>query len=274
MKFGMNFPPFGEYGDARTLAELGHEAEEAGWDAMFTWDHVWLGLHEPFVDPWVGLAAVAMATSRIRIGTVVTPLPRRRPWKLARETVSLDRLSEGRLTLGVGLGNPSDVEFEHFGDEGDLKVRGEMLDEGLEVLAGLWSGEPFSFQGKHYRVEETVFLPRPAQSPRIPVWVASSRTSGAPLRRAARWDGVFPDLDTTPDDVRRIAGYIGRHRTSSAPFDVALSKDIVGLDRHRQTDVVAEFAEAGATWLVQSMGPNLGSLDEVRTLVRRGPPRG
>ena len=169
MRFAINLPNFGEYGDARRLAELARETEAAGWDGFFIWD-VFGGdsaAPVPVDDPWIALAAIAATTERIRLGTMVTPLPRRRPWKLARQAASLDHLSGGRLILGVGIGTPPE-EFARFGEEPDPRIRAEMLDEGLEVLTGLWSGEPFSFHGRHYRVEEATLLPRPVQQPRIP----------------------------------------------------------------------------------------------------------
>src|SRR5689334_9455775 len=155
MYYGINLPPFAEFGDARVLADLAVEAEIAGWDGFFIWDHmVFDPTWHPIVDPWVGLAAVAMRTTRIRLGTMLTPLPRRRPWKLARETVALDRLSEGRLILGVGIGDPVQWEFGFFGEPTDAKQRASMLDEGLQVLTGLWSGALFSFSGEHYQLQE------------------------------------------------------------------------------------------------------------------------
>src|SRR5438067_4066679 len=212
MRYGVSMPNFADYGDVHTLVELAREAEAAGWDGFFLWEHMifWRDLRVPIVDPWVALAAIAAGTERISLGPMVTPVARRRPWKLARETVSLDHLSRGRLILGVGLGDPADADFGVFGEETDAKVRARKLDEGLNVLAGLWGGEPFSYRGEHYRVEETVFLPRPVQSPRIPVWVGGWWPHKPPLRRAARWDGVFPGKITpdsrfeavTPDDLR------------------------------------------------------------------------
>src|SRR5215470_19306464 len=159
MHYGIYLPNFGEYGDPRLLAELAHEAEAAGWEGCFLWDHIhrWHG-QEPFADPWIALTAMALRTERLRLGPLVTPLARRRPWKLARETVTLDRLSGGRLTLGVGLGAPPREEFEQFGEDGDDKVRAKKLDESLEILTGLWSGEPFGYLGEYYTIApETVF---------------------------------------------------------------------------------------------------------------------
>ena len=195
MQFGLYMPNYGVFGHARRLAELAKEAENAGWDGLFLWDHI--ALHAPedpalaVVDPWVALAAMAMSTQTIRLGTTVTPLPRRRPWKVAREAVSVDRLSRGRLTLGVGIGLGS-AEWANLGEKTDLRVRGQMLDEALDILVGLWSGKPFHYAGKHYRVQEAHFLPTPVQIPRIPIWVGGFWPNKAPFRRMARWDGMFP----------------------------------------------------------------------------------
>jgi alkanesulfonate monooxygenase SsuD/methylene tetrahydromethanopterin reductase-like flavin-dependent oxidoreductase (luciferase family) len=176
MQYGIYLPNFGDEISPRALADLACEAEQAGWDGFFLWDHILYSKTQKLrmVDPWIALAAMAMKTERIRLGTSVTPLPRRRPWKLARETVSLDHLSNGRLILSVGLGEPGDAEFGQFGEETDIKVRAAKLDVGLDVLAGLWRGKSFSYQGKYYQVQKTVFLPPPVQTPRIPVWVGGS----------------------------------------------------------------------------------------------------
>src|SRR5262249_11423353 len=191
MQYGIHRPPFGPYGDARVLAELAAEAEKAGWDGFFLWDDITTAPPIPVGDTWVALTAIALGTKRLRLGPLVTPLPRRRPWKVARETVSLDHLSHGRLILGVGSGGSPD-EFDDLGEEVSAKARAAMLDEGLEVLAGLWSAAPLHFEGTHYHVHGAQFLPRPLQTPRIPVWVAGGWPHTAPFRRASRWDGVFP----------------------------------------------------------------------------------
>ncbi len=213
MLFGLDVSNYGEYADPRTLAGLAREAEESGWDGFFIFDHILpTDFGAPLFDPWITLAAIAMNTERLRIGPMVTPVPRRRPRKLARETVSLDHLSNGRLILGVGLGGPPDREFETFDESGDARVRAGLLNEGVDVLAGMWTGEPFAYEGEHYRVKEQVFLPTPVQSPRIPVWVSAKWRNRAPLRRAARWDGVFPiphdGEHVTPEDLRSVVRYV------------------------------------------------------------------
>ncbi len=171
MRFGLSVQNYGEYGDPVLLSELAREAEQAGWDGFFLWDHLHLRRRseQPFADPMVALAAIAMATERIRIGTMVTSPARRRPWKLAREAVTLDHLSHGRVILGVGLGWSAADDFEAFGEEGDVRVRAERLDEALEIIDGLCSGEPFSFEGRHHRMANVRFLPPPVQRPRVPI---------------------------------------------------------------------------------------------------------
>ena len=196
MRFAIHVPNFGDFQDLRATATLARDAEAAGWDGFFLWDHLQYGKRtsHPTVDPWVCLAAIATQTQRIRLGPLVTPIPRRRRWKLARETVSLDHLSGGRLILGVGLGFPPDAEFASFGEDPDARTRAQKLDEGLDVLTGLWSGKPFAYAGQQVRVQQTRFRPPSLQQPRIPIWVAGSwGKATAPFRRAARWDGVCPE---------------------------------------------------------------------------------
>lgn len=275
MKFGLEIAPWGALADPRRLALLAAEAEAAGWDGVFVWDAM---LHDearlPKADPWIALAAIAMRTERIRLGTMVTPLARRRPWKVARETVTLDYLSNGRVILGVGLGDPSDEEFAWFDEAGrDYRTRAAMLDEGLEILDGLWSGEPFGFAGEHYRLAEMTFAPRPVQRPRIPIWVGGWWPNRAPLRRAVRWDGFHPGKPgdfLTAGDVREITAAVARERPASAPFDLAVQAR-VELDRSRAADNARELANAGATWWMEKAGtmPN----GAIECLVQAGPPR-
>ncbi len=259
MKYGMNIPPFGDFGDPRALAELAKEAEKAGWDGFFIWDHIMFdpSFHR-IVDPWVGLAAVAMSTTHIRFGTLITPVARRRPWKLARETASLDQLSNGRLTLGVGLGDPVQWDYGFFGEQTDPKVRAKKLDEGLDVLTGLWTGKPFSYSGEQYQLKEVKFVPPPVQQPRIPIWVGGWWPNKPPMRRAARWDGFIPgknDGGMTLDDWRTALAYIRQHRTSDAPFDVVHSGATPGDDPTRDADLVAPYAELGVTWWIETIDP-------------------
>ena len=265
------------------LADMAYEAEEAGWDGFFLWDtiHYLADNRESVCDPWVALAAIAMRTQRIRIGPMVTPLSRRRPWKLARETVSLDHLSHGRLTLGVGLGDLADRGLTHVGEATDAKVRAKLLDEGLEVLVGLWSGQPFSYHGEHYHVDEISFLPTPVQSPTIPIWVGGFLPRKGPLQRAIRWDGTYfgkvnedgTFSDMTAEDVQTLRTYVQAHRDMKNPFDIVVSGETSGDHLEQARAKLEPLAEAGATWWLESIGPQRGSLNDIHKRVKQGPLR-
>lgn len=261
VKHGLSIPAFGPLADIHRLTELAREAEDNGWDGFFLWDHL-NAPPLPMLDPWIALAAIAAATSRIRIGTMITPVARRRPWKLARETVSIDLLSGGRLILGVGLGGMPKEEHARFGEDADDRVRARRLDEGLDILEGLWSGEPFTYQGEEFQVDGAAFLPRPVQQPRIPVWVAGYWPNRKPFRRAARWDGIVPlkapatpggaPLPLTPDETTEMLDYTLNHRDTDAPFDVAMST-FAPPDPAQARDQTESFAAAGATWLLEEL---------------------
>ncbi len=280
MQFAIDLPPFGPFSHPHLVAELAHEAEETGWDGFFVWDHLnyhQAGLPKPvaIADPWILLTAMALQTKGIKLGPMVTPVPRRRPWKLARETVTLDHLSGGRLILGVGLGTNFFGEYHDYGEPTDERVHGEMLDEGLAVLMHLWSGEAFSYQGQYYQLSQVQSLPQPLQQPRIPVWVAGNWPHKKPFRRAAQFDGVFPQMLSralTSDDFREILTYIHAHRTATTPFDVVASGSTSGKDLARESAQVASFAQAGATWWVEGFDP-LQPVEQVRQRIHQGPPR-
>lgn len=289
MRFGLSLPPFGDhYGDVHYLARMAREAEEAGWDAFFIWDHM---IFDPsfyvIPDTWVALAAIAMNTQRIRIGAMVTPLPRRRPWKLARETVSVDRLSNGRLTVGVGLGDPVQWDYGFFGEEQDAKLRARKLDEGLDILAGLWSAEPFSYDGEHYHLEQMRFRPAPVQQPRIPIWVAGGWPNKKPMRRASRFDGVFPLTHyagvagmVTVADMRAAIDFVAGQRGNRA-FDVAHAGRSTGNPAEDRA-LLEPFAEVGVTWWLENANPwafgwsgqGEWPVEAIRTRILQGPPRG
>jgi alkanesulfonate monooxygenase SsuD/methylene tetrahydromethanopterin reductase-like flavin-dependent oxidoreductase (luciferase family) len=275
MRYAIDVPNFGDFGNPRALADLARAAEEAGWDGFFLWDHLQTASPAPFTDPWVALAAMALCTERIRLGTMVTPLPRRRPWKLARETVSVDQLSGGRLVLGVGIGINDWREYSAFGEPADDALHGAMLDEGLAVLTGLWSGEPFSFQGQHYKARDAYFLPTPTQQPRIPIWVAGIWPNKKPFRRAARWDGVFPllhDGPLPPDDIRAMLAYIRQYRTSTEPFDVVAVGWAYKHGKEAGDALLADYTEAGVTWWLEGFNPQ-DTVADVRARIQQGPPR-
>src|SRR5215213_3842357 len=286
MFYGIEFPPAGECGDPKALAEFARLAEEVGWDGVFLEDYAFYHNDTyrsvpgaPTYDPWICLAAMATRTERVRLGTAITPLPRRRPWKLAREAVSLDYLSGGRLILGVGSGDVLDKGFTHFGEETDPKRRAGLLDEGLEILTGLMSGIPFSYEGEHYSVEEVTFLPEPVQRPRIPIWVGGLWPKKAPLRRAACWDGFIPykqvedgwQVDMTPEEVYQIRATIERERIESAPFDLVVGGDERREDWEEERSVISSLAEAGATWWLEWVPA--ASFEEMCRAIVRGPLR-
>lgn len=259
-------PLFDALADPAVVARLAAEAEEAGWHGFFVWDHLrWREPVQQAADPWITLAAVADATERLRLGPMVTPLARRRPAKVARETATLDRLSGGRLTLGVGLGKDRfGGELSMTGEQPDDRLRGQMLDEALEILTAAWSGEPVHHHGEHYTVAGMRFLPRPVQRPGVPVWVAGFPGNRKPLRRAARLEGFFPVNLEHPDQLAEVVAMITQlRRHATGPFDIA-----VGLPPGADP---APWAKAGATWWMPEFTPESLSLDEVRGVLRGGP---
>ena len=247
-------------------ARLAGEAEEAGWHGVFVWDHVcWRAPVRQVADAWITLAAIAAATDRVRLGPMVTPLARRRPVKVARETATLDRLSGGRLTLGVGLGSDRfGGELSKTGEEIDDRLRGQMLDESLDILTAAWSGQPVHHHGPHYTVDGIQFLPRPVQRPGVPVWAAGLAGNVKPLHRAARYQGFFPvNLGHADQLAEAAAAIAGLRPRPAAPYDIAVSLP-PGTDP-------APYAEAGATWWLPEFDPATVSLDQVRGVLRDGP---
>jgi alkanesulfonate monooxygenase SsuD/methylene tetrahydromethanopterin reductase-like flavin-dependent oxidoreductase (luciferase family) len=266
LRSALYLPIFDALADPAVVARLAAEAEEAGWHGVFVWDQVrWRAPVRQVADPWITLAAIATATHRLRLGPMVTPLARRRPAKVARETATLDRLSGGRLTLGVGLGSDRFAnEFSKTGEQLDDRLRGQMLDEALEILTAAWSGAPVHHRGRHYTVDGVQFLPRPVQQPGVPVWTAGFPGNRKPLRRAARHDGFFPANLDHPDQLAEVVAIItDLRRHSTAPYDFA-----VGLPPG--TDP-APYAAAGATWWLVEFPPDALSLDLVRGVLRDGP---
>jgi alkanesulfonate monooxygenase SsuD/methylene tetrahydromethanopterin reductase-like flavin-dependent oxidoreductase (luciferase family) len=270
MRLGLYIPLFDELADPALVARLSAEAEEASWDGVFVWDQVrW---REPVLgvaDPQVTLAAIASATERIRLGPMVTPLARRRPAKVARETATLDRLSDGRLTLGVGLGSDHFAnEYSITGEELDDRRRARMLDEALDILQAAWSGELVRHRGEHYTVDAMRFLPPPMQRPGIPIWVAGFYGKSKPLRRAIRYQGFFPVGLEHPDQVAEVSSALSQLRREAGEdtpkhFDLAVELE-PGSDP-------APFAEAGATWGLVAFPWDPVSVDQVRGVIRDGP---
>lgn len=279
MQYGFIIPG-GTVGHILDMAEL---AEASGWDGVFYWDGICIdGIGTtPVFDPWVMLGAMALRTHRVRIGAIVTPLSRRRPWKVARETVTVDHLSQGRLILAVGLGALDDGGFGKVGEVTDKKVRAELLDESLTIISGLWSGEPFSFTGKHYTVGEMAFQPPPIQSPRIPIWVVGAWPRQRSLQRAFRWDGILPQALTDdgqnrpviPADITAIRDAAQSARNGLPPLAIPVEGQTRGNDAEGDRSIVEPFRLAGATWWLESRWNAMDQPDIVRDRIALGPPR-
>ena len=267
VRHAVYLPPFGSFGDVHALVELAVLAEESGWDGFFLWDHIQYEEPVSLCDTWIALAAVASNTSSIRLGPLITPLPRRRPWKVAREAVTLDHLSGGRLVLGVGLGIDFWGEFSAFDGEATTDVvRAEMVEDGIEIITRLWSGEPTSYRGRRLAVSDAQFLPRPVQKPGIPIWSAMlwPASKPGPVRRAARCDGVMPftGAPMTPDQAGAAHAAVAAER-GDTDFDLCVWGDL---------DHAADYEAAGVTWLVDAPGPDT-PLPTVRSAIADGPPR-
>jgi probable F420-dependent oxidoreductase len=269
MRYGVNVCTLGEYADPRLVVDLAGAAEEAGWESLFVWDHLGFTWGVPSGDPWVTLAAVAQATSRLRIGTGVTPLARRRPQVVANAVACLDRLSGGRVVLGAGLGGVP-VEFAAFGESGDPRLRAERLDEALELVAALWSGERVDHRGPHYTVTGVTLAPLPVQRPRVPIWIGGD--SAPAKRRAVRWDGWIlggdrPDgtMMTSPDQIAAAIDGLGPRPNR---FEIALS----GVSASDDHALLQQYAEAGVTWWLESIHAQRGSTSEILDRIRAGPP--
>jgi alkanesulfonate monooxygenase SsuD/methylene tetrahydromethanopterin reductase-like flavin-dependent oxidoreductase (luciferase family) len=284
MRCSINIPNLGDFADPRVVAETARLTEEAGWDGLFVWDHL-IGYNRDLVGEFAAtnilLAAAALATERIRLGTQVTPVPRRRPRQLAREIATLDQLSGGRMVLGVGLGDPIENEYGRFGEPTEPKVLAGLLDEGLEVIELLWSGVPVSFHGRYLTVDDVIMLPTPVQRPRVPIWVGGHWPKKPPARRAARWDGAVLtsglwEQPVEPDVVADMHAYIHAHRRDAGhgdqPFDVGVGGS-TPTNTATTHDILGPLADAGATWWDERFPfDELSRFDAVRVRIEHGPP--
>ena len=281
VRYSINIPNFGGFADARTVARVAVAAEEAGWDGLFVWDHL---VHDkierrgqPFGDPWMLLTAAALATSRIRLGTLVTPPARRRPEQLARQVATLDAVSGGRVIFGAGLGGPVEDEYASFGDVTDPVVLAERLDESLDLLARYWSGEAVNHRGRHYQVNDVTLLPATVQRPRPPVWVGGFWPARPPMRRAARWDGAVPLFRSAShghipsvEDVRDVVEFLKPDKD----FEVVVG-GLTPADPARAHELVAPLAQVGATWWDERQlmtTDDLYRLDPTLRRIEAGPP--
>lgn len=275
----MYLPPLGEFADPRRVADLAVTAEQAGWAGLFLWDHMLAVPGLAVADAWTTLAAIAMATRQIRIGALVTPLSRRRPWTLARQISTVDHLAGGRLVAGIGLGEDGWKEFSSFGEVVDPRERGLLLDESLEILQGLLRGQPVRHRGARYAVDSGPFLPTPVQDP-VPIWAACSWPNRKPLARAARLQGCFPifagsgqqplppaadDLVALRDELRRLGAPDGH--------DLVIRCALHRLDRAGRGTAVATLADCGVTWVLEGFSPRQAA-EQVEAVVRGGPPAG
>jgi alkanesulfonate monooxygenase SsuD/methylene tetrahydromethanopterin reductase-like flavin-dependent oxidoreductase (luciferase family) len=284
IRFSVNIPNFGDFADADAVARVALGAEAAGWDALFVWDHV---VHDKryrrsFGDPWMLLTAAALATTRIKLGPMVTPVPRRRPQQLARQVSTLDQLSGGRVILGAGLGGPIEDEYGSFGEPTDPKLLAELLDEGLYLLDRYWSGEAVTHDGRHHQVHDVTLLPTPVQRPRVPVWIGGFWPHRRPMRRAARWDGAIPLFVSAThghappvDEVRDLVAYVRGHRDGDTgrPFEVVLG-GASPTNTAEARDLLGPLIEAGATWWDERrpIDDEINRLEPVLRRIEAGPP--
>ncbi|MGW7681498.1 LLM class flavin-dependent oxidoreductase [Kribbella sp. NPDC054772] len=266
MKFAIWLPLFDELSDPVEVARLAAAAEEAGWDGFFVWDQLWW--RPPIrevLDPWITMSAMATATERLRIGPMVTPIARRRPTKLLRETTTLDRLSGGRLTLGVGLGSDRFAqEYSKTGEELNDRIRAEQMDETLDILTDGWTGEPVRHHGRHYTVDDVQFLPCPVNG-RVPIWVAGFPGNAKPVRRAAKYDGFFPVNLTSVDQLSEATAVLRDLRGNLDDYDIAV--EVLPSADPRP------YADAGATWSLTDIEPETLRLADVRAVIAAGPPK-
>ena len=273
MKYGIALP----YTNARTVAKLSQLAEESGWDGVFLGDAIWCE------DPMIALAAAAMVTTRVRLGTMITPVPLRIPWKLASESLALDHLSDGRLVLGLGAGAVW-MGWQAFPDEvTDNKSRAEMLDETIDILTLLYQRKQFDYDGKHYHLKLTQmdlmhYPPKPVQQPRVPLWCVGLWPRKSSMGRVLKCDGVIVEKrspenkpeDVTAEDIREIKEYVSAKRTESAPFDIVLNGNVADLNRSQLQDKLLPLIEAGTTWWIDGLWD--ATEEKAIERIRRGPP--
>ncbi|MCU0488269.1 MAG: LLM class flavin-dependent oxidoreductase [Anaerolineales bacterium] len=271
MKYGLAFP----YSSARAVAQWAKQAEEAGWDGIFLGDAIWCE------DPLICLAAAAVFTRRLRLGTMIVPAPLRRPWKLASESVALDHLSDGRLILGLGTG-ATWMGWQGFPDEVTApKIRAEMLDETIDILTLLYRSRPFDYDGKHYhlrlsQVDEQYYPPKPVQQPRIPLWVVGHWPRQASMQRVLKADGVFVEKmnqegqasPVTPADIRALKIFVNENRQSTTPFDIVATGSTVGLSVEQKQEQLQAWEQAGATWWIEGLWE--ASPEQVSQVINQG----
>lgn len=274
MKFGLSLP----YNKIRSVPGWAQQAEAAGWDGCFLGDAIWCE------DPMIALAAAATVTSRIRLGTMITPAPLRQPWKLANESLALDRLSNGRLTLGLGAGAVWMGWYAFPDAVTDSKTRAALLDETIDILTLLYQGQPFDYDGQHFHLkltelDEMHYPPPPVQQPRIPLWVPGLWPRQKSMQRVLKCDGLLVEklgedgrpTTPTPDDVHEMKAYVDANRSLSTPFDIIMNGSVKDLEPAAQKETLLAWQAAGVTWWIEGLW---GDTDEVvDEVIRRGPPQ-
>lgn len=279
MNFGFIIPS----GTAKEIVELASVAEDTGWDGVFYYDDIYTDSKTEMSSAWPVMAAIAATTKRIKFGSLLTAVGRRRPWEVARESVTVDHLSNGRLILPAGLGWAGDGAYTKAGMPSDRKVRAEMLDEGLEILDGLWSGKPFRYEGKYNQLKTMTFIPRPVQRPRIPIWVVGAWPRPKSMRRVLKYDGLIPVIkkadgvhdDVPPEKIQEMKEFVERNRVvrgrMRSEFDIIIGGETPTNER-KAKEIVAPYAESGATWWTETMW-GVKRMSDVRNRIRAGPPR-
>ena len=269
MRYGFIIP---DMSDATTdaIVALARDAEAAGWDAIFFWDGDW------GYSPWITLAAMAVHTRHVRLGAILHPLAWRQPWLFARETASLDQLSQGRLIVSIGLGAVDQQDFARgrtrFGEPVDRKVRAQLLDEGLEVVNRLWSGQAITFQGEHYQIEGFKMRPTPVQSPRIPIWAVGVWGRPKSMARVLRCDGILTEASVPVAQVEAIKVFVEERRTLTSPFDIVMEADTREDTPEQAQAKVRDWAKAGVTWWVETMWSPESTVADARARIQQGPP--
>jgi alkanesulfonate monooxygenase SsuD/methylene tetrahydromethanopterin reductase-like flavin-dependent oxidoreductase (luciferase family) len=279
VKHGIFLPPFSDLADPRRVARLAADAEHAGWDGFYLWDHMLALPGMAVAEAWTTLAAIAVATSRIRLGALVTPLTRRRPWVLARQVATLDQLSGGRLVVGIGLGDDGWREFSAFGEETAPRVRGELLDESLEILQRLLTGNALLHAGRHYAIDSPPLLPAPVQDP-VPIWAAVRWPNRKPLARAAGLQGCFPIFADSGDrppppptgELMQLQAEL-TGLSAGRSLDIAVRCAMHRLPEDERVAAAAGMSDAGVTWLLEAFAPGQDAA-AVEAYVRSGPPAG
>lgn len=275
MKFGLDIANMGEnLSNPHNLILLAKEAEKSGWDGFFLWNTFLSDDSHYISNPIVTISAIAAQTTKIKLGFLIIPLPFYKPWQIASEMVTLDHLSKGRMILGVGSGGNS-KDFSSFNEADDLKIRGEKLDESLEIITGLWSGKPFSYSGKHYQIKNVQLQPACFQTPRVPIWVAGFWPNKKPFRRASKYDGVYPGSDDnqlTPEVVQDILQYINTNRKNSETFDSLIWVDLPE-EKSKIKEMVELYEKAGLTWMNIPRNSFKLPFHDLLNLVKQGPPQ-